>query len=121
MSPRAPMTSDALPLAKPVEFVPAGSLTALRAAAAGCRACPLWRPATQTVFGRGPARARGMLVGEQPGSQEDLAGLPFVGPSGLLLRRALEEAGLSPRELYLTNAVKHFKFEPRGKARLHKR
>jgi DNA polymerase len=115
------MTSDALPLAKPVEFVPAGSLSALRAAAAGCRACPLWRPATQTVFGRGPARARAMLIGEQPGAQEDLRGLPFVGPAGQLLDKALAEAGLSRRALYLTNAVKHFKFERRGKARLHKR
>src|SRR5688572_332122 len=92
-----------LPLAKPVALVPAGSLRALRAAAADCRACPLWRPATQTVFGRGPARAKAMLIGEQPGSQEDLSGLPFVGPAGQLLDRALEEAGLARRELYLTN------------------
>ena len=112
---------EALPLARPVEFVPAGSLRALRAAAAGCRACPLWRPATQTVFGRGRARARAMLIGEQPGAREDLAGVPFVGPAGQLLDRALEEAGLPRRELYLTNVVKHFKFEQRGKARLHKR
>jgi uracil-DNA glycosylase family protein len=110
-----------LPLAKPVAFVPVGSLAALRESAAGCRACPLWRPATQTVFGRGPVRAKAMLIGEQPGAQEDLAGLPFVGPAGKLLDRALAEAGVSRRELYLTNAVKHFKFEPRGKARLHKR
>ena len=115
------MTSDALPLAKPVDFVPDGSLRALRAAAAGCRACPLWRPATQTVFGRGAARAPAMLVGEQPGAQEDLQGQPFVGPAGQLLERALSEAGLERRRLYLTNAVKHFKFERRGKARLHKR
>ena len=110
-----------LPLARPVEFVPAGSLGALRAAAAGCRACPLWRPATQTVFGRGPARARAMLIGEQPGAQEDLRGQPFVGPAGKLLDEALGDAGLERSELYLTNTVKHFKFEPRGKARLHKR
>ena len=110
-----------LPLARPVEFVPAGSLKALREAAAGCRACPLWRPATQTVFGRGPARARAILIGEQPGSQEDLEGRPFVGPSGQLLDRALAEAGVERGGLYLTSAVKHFKFEPRGKARLHKR
>jgi DNA polymerase len=111
----------ALPLARPVEFVPAGSLRALRAAAAGCRACPLWKPATQTVFGRGPARARAMLIGEQPGNAEDIEGVPFVGPAGQLLDRALAEAGLARSELYLTNVVKHFKFEPRGKARLHKR
>ena len=110
-----------LPLAKPVALVPGGSLRALRAAAADCRACPLWKPATQTVFGRGPARAKAMLIGEQPGSQEDLSGLPFVGPAGQLLDRALAEAGLARRELYLTNAVKHFKYEQRGKARLHKR
>jgi uracil-DNA glycosylase family protein len=116
----APPGAD-LPLAKPVEFVPVGSLSALRAAAAGCRACPLWRPATQTVFGQGPARAKAMLIGEQPGAQEDLAGLPFVGPAGKLLERALDEAGVPRRALYLTNAVKHFKFEPRGKVRLHKR
>jgi uracil-DNA glycosylase family protein len=110
-----------LPLAKPVDFVPVGSLAALREAAAGCRACPLWRPATQTVFGRGPARAKAMLIGEQPGAQEDLAGEPFVGPAGQLLDKALAEAGVPRRALYLTNAVKHFKFEPRGKTRLHKR
>jgi uracil-DNA glycosylase family protein len=110
-----------LPLARPVDFVPAGSLRALREAAAGCRACPLWRPATQTVFGRGPARARAMLLGEQPGNQEDLTGRPFVGPAGQLLDRALAEAGVDRRELFLTNTVKHFKFEARGKARLHKR
>jgi len=97
------------------------SIDRLRAAAKSCRACPLWRPATQTVFGRGPARARAMLIGEQPGAQEDLAGLPFVGPAGKLLDRALAEAGVPRRGLYLTNAVKHFKFEPRGKVRLHKR
>ena len=107
--------------AKPVDVVPDGSLTRLRMEAAGCRRCPLWRPATQTVFGAGPARARIMLIGEQPGSQEDLEGLPFVGPAGRLLRDALAEAGLDPARLYLTNTVKHFKFEQRGKRRLHKR
>ncbi|HJW07621.1 MAG TPA: UdgX family uracil-DNA binding protein [Rhodanobacter sp.] len=108
-------------LAKPVEQVPAGSLAALRRMAADCRACPLWRHATQTVFGRGPEHAAAMLIGEQPGAQEDLAGEPFVGPAGQLLDRALAEAGLDRRTLYLTNTVKHFKYETRGKVRLHKR
>ncbi|WP_372017665.1 UdgX family uracil-DNA binding protein [Pseudoxanthomonas sp. 10H] len=108
-------------LAKPVAEIPAGSLGRLRRKAAGCRRCPLWRPATQTVFGYGPARARLMLVGEQPGSEEDLGGRPFVGPAGRLLRGLLEEAGLDPRTLYLTNTVKHFKFVPRGKRRVHSR
>ena len=111
----------AVPLAKAVDVVPEGSLAALRREAEDCRRCPLWRPATQTVFGAGPARAPVMLIGEQPGSQEDLEGRPFVGPAGELLRNALREAGLDPGALYLTNAVKHFKFEPRGKRRLHKR
>lgn len=110
-----------MPLAKPVDEIPDGTLAALREAAAECRRCPLWRPATQTVFGQGPARARMMLVGEQPGAQEDLAGEPFVGPAGALLREVLGAAGLPPATLYLTNTVKHFKFEPRGKRRLHVR
>jgi uracil-DNA glycosylase family protein len=110
-----------LPLALPVETVPAGSLAALRRAAADCRACPLWRPATQTVFGAGRARAQAMLIGEQPGHQEDLAGMPFVGPAGDLLHRALAEAGVPEDALYVTNVVKHFKFEPRGKVRIHKK
>src|SRR5688572_25718862 len=97
------------------------TLTALRKAAAGCRRCDLWKRGTQTVFGKGPSDARLMLVGEQPGDQEDLAGEPFVGPAGQLLRRALEEAGLDPAEIYLTNAVKHFKWEPRGKRRIHEK
>ena len=108
-------------LSKPVDDVPDGSLRELRAQAAHCRACPLWKGATQTVFGEGPARARMVLVGEQPGAQEDLAGRPFVGPAGKLLDRALEEAGLDRDEVYLTNVVKHFKYEERGKVRLHKR
>jgi len=95
-------------------------LKALREAAAACKRCDLWRPATQTVFGHGPARARIVLLGEQPGDREDLAGEPFVGPAGLLLRRALDELGIDAKSLYLTNAVKHFKFEPRGKRRIHK-
>ena len=89
--------------------------------AASCTLCPLYRNATQTVFGEGPARAAIMLVGEQPGDQEDLAGHPFVGPAGKVLDRAMAEAGLDRRKAYLTNAVKHFKNEPRGKKRLHKR
>lgn len=97
------------------------SLAALRDAAAGCKRCPLWKPATQTVFGEGPARARILVVGEQPGDAEDLAGRPFVGPSGRLFDRALGELGIDRKRLYVTNAVKHFKFERRGKVRLHKR
>jgi DNA polymerase len=89
--------------------------------AATCTLCPLYRNATQTVFGEGAARAPIMLVGEQPGDQEDLAGHPFVGPAGKVLERAMAEAGLDRRKVWLTNAVKHFKNEPRGKKRLHKR
>jgi DNA polymerase len=96
------------------------SLAALREAAAGCKRCDLWKPATQTVFGDGPANARIMVVGEQPSDAEDLSGLPFVGPAGKLFDRALEELGIARRRLYVTNAVKHFKFERRGKARLHR-
>jgi DNA polymerase len=90
-------------------------------AAQGCRACPLWRLGTQTVFGEGPLDARVVLVGEQPGDREDLAGRPFVGPAGKLLDRALAEAGLPRERVYLTNAVKHFKWKPSGKRRLHER
>jgi uracil-DNA glycosylase len=96
------------------------TLQQLREAAAGCRDCPLWQGATQTVFGEGPARARLMLVGEQPGDKEDLAGHPFVGPAGQLLDQALAELGLDRRAIYVTNAVKHFKYELRGKRRMHK-
>jgi uracil-DNA glycosylase len=97
------------------------TLEAAREAAAACRACPLWEPATRTVFGEGPRDARVMLVGEQPGDWEDLEGRPFVGPAGQLLDRALAEAGLDRSRLYLTNAVKHFKFAPRGKRRIHQK
>lgn len=100
---------------------PEGSLEALRTAALGCRRCPLWEPATQTVFGEGPEDARLMLVGEQPGDREDLVGRPFVGPAGQLLDRALAEAGIERGAVYLTNAVKHFRFKPVGKRRLHDR
>jgi uracil-DNA glycosylase len=97
------------------------SLKTLRQQAADCRACPLWKNATQTVFGEGPQHAQIMLVGEQPGDKEDLAGKPFVGPAGLMLDRALEEAGIDRKKTYVTNAVKHFKFVPRGKIRLHQK
>jgi uracil-DNA glycosylase family protein len=104
------------------EYLPSRlSLASLREAAAGCRACPLWRTGTQTVFGEGRKVSRLVLVGEQPGDQEDLAGRPFVGPAGRLLNEALEEAGLARADTYLTNAVKHFKWEPRGKRRIHQR
>jgi uracil-DNA glycosylase family protein len=89
--------------------------------AADCRRCPLWEPATQVVFGEGSPSARIMMVGEQPGDQEDLAGRPFVGPAGQLLDRAMAEAGLDRQIVYVTNAVKHFKFVPRGKRRIHEK
>ncbi len=95
------------------------SLTALHEAAAICTACPLYKKATQTVFGEGPHQAEIMFVGEQPGDQEDKAGHPFIGPAGLLLNRALEAAGIDRKQAYVTNAVKHFKWEPQGKRRLH--
>ena len=98
---------------------PRASLAKLRAIALGCKACPLWANATQTVFGEGPAQARLMLVGETAGDQEDLQGRPFVGPAGKLLDRCLAEAGLDRKESYVSNVVKHFKFTPRGKRRLH--
>ena len=97
------------------------SLQTLREEAAHCRACPLWKDATQTVFGEGPPHAQAMLVGEAPGDKEDLAGKPFVGPAGLMLDRALIEVGIDRRKVYVTNAVKHFKFVPRGKIRLHQK
>jgi uracil-DNA glycosylase len=93
----------------------------LRRDAASCRACPLWKNATQTVFGEGPPEADILFVGEQPGDREDRAGRPFVGPAGLMFNKALEDAGIDRQRAYVTNAVKHFKFEPRGKLRLHKR
>ncbi len=99
----------------------ADDIETLREEAAGCRACHLYKDATQTVFGEGPQTARIMLVGEQPGDKEDLAGKPFVGPAGQMLDRALEEAGIDRRTVYVTNAVKHFKFVPRGKIRLHQK
>ena len=101
---------------------PAPTIATLREAAAGCRACDLWKTGTQTVFGEGEgAKPRVMLVGEQPGDQEDIQGHPFVGPAGKLLDKALAEAGIDRKEIYVTNAVKHFKWEPRGKRRIHKK
>ncbi len=103
--------------------VPAGDATIdeLRRAATRCRACDLWEHATQTVFGEGADRSWLMLVGEQPGDKEDLAGAPFVGPSGEMLDRALREAGIDRRRVYITNVVKHFKWKPRGKRRIHQK
>jgi uracil-DNA glycosylase len=97
------------------------SLKAVREAAAGCRACDLYKNATQTVFGEGSPKAELVLVGEQPGDEEDLAGRPFVGPAGRLLDRALEEAGIDRKLAYVTNVVKHFKWQPRGKRRIHQK
>ncbi|GAB3730230.1 UdgX family uracil-DNA binding protein [Luteimonas pelagia] len=109
-----------IPAPEPLPVPEARGLGGLRAAAASCRRCPLWEPATRTVFGEGPADARIVVVGEQPGDQEDLAGRPFVGPAGRVLDRALAELGIDRGAMYLTNAVKHFRFEQRGKARLHR-
>ncbi len=108
-------------LAKPVRQIPDGNLATLRRKARDCHACGLWKHATQTVFGAGSDEARIVLIGEQPGLQEDAKGLPFVGPAGRMLDRALQEAQVDRSALYLTNTVKHFKYELRGKLRLHKR
>src|SRR6201997_662374 len=108
------------PPARVLQLIPdAPTLTRIRAAARDCRACDLWKRATQTVFGEGAQRAKLMLVGEQPGDSEDLAGHPFVGPAGKLLDRCLGEAGIDRKRTYVTNAVKHFKWVPRGPRRLH--
>jgi uracil-DNA glycosylase family protein len=109
----APSAEDFLPERR--------TMTALREAAADCQGCSLYRNATQTVFGEGPRSAEVIMVGEQPGDREDLAGKPFVGPAGRVLSESLEEAGIDRRDVYVTNAVKHFKFERRGKRRIHKR
>ena len=100
---------------------PRPTLTKLRAVAAECRACPLWKCGTQTVFGEGKPSSLIMFIGEQPGDREDLAGRPFVGPAGALLDRSLDEASIDRAKVYLTNVVKHFKWEPRGKRRIHKK
>ncbi len=105
----------------PASVPETSSLTKLREAAFGCTACPLYKNATQTVFGEGPKRAAIMLLGEQPGDQEDLSGKPFIGPAGQLLDRALAEAGIDRNAVYVTNTVKHFKWEPRGKRRIHQK
>jgi uracil-DNA glycosylase family protein len=115
-----------LPLGNAEDWSPAlvpdsSSLDTLRRAARDCRACDLYKCGTQTVFGEGPKAAPLMLVGEQPGDQEDLAGKPFIGPAGKILDRALEEAGINRDKVYVTNVVKHFKWEPRGKRRIHKK
>jgi uracil-DNA glycosylase family protein len=105
-----------------MDLLPAkASLEELREAAKSCKACDLWKLGTQTVFGEGSSNSKIMLVGEQPGDQEDLAGRPFVGPAGKLLDSALVEAGIDRKKVYVTNAVKHFKWEPRGKRRIHKK
>jgi uracil-DNA glycosylase family protein len=109
--PRAQSAADLIPQ-RP-------TIPRLREAAAGCRACPLWKSGTQTVFGEGRRSARLMLVGEQPGDREDREGKPFVGPAGRVLDDALEAAGIARQETYVTNAVKHFKWRPAGKRRLH--
>jgi uracil-DNA glycosylase len=98
---------------------PRPTLPRLREAAAGCRACDLWARGTQTVFGAGARGARALFVGEQPGNEEDLSGQPFVGPAGRLLDKAMAEAGIDRGQAYVTNVVKHFKWEPRGKRRIH--
>ena len=100
---------------------PRPTLPALKNAAADCRACDLWKKGTQTVFGEGSRRVNVMFVGEQPGNEEDLTGKPFVGPAGRFFDNALEEAGIDRKQTYVTNVVKHFKWEPRGKRRIHKK
>jgi DNA polymerase len=116
------MTQQSLLDETAAPLVPARpSLPKLRKAAAGCRACPLWKTGTQTVFGEGPTKADAMFVGEQPGDQEDQIGRPFVGPAGKLFDRALEEAGLDRSTAYVTNVVKHFKWTARGKRRIHQK
>src|SRR5678810_244889 len=100
---------------------PRPTLTGLKNAAADCQACDLWKKGTQTVFGEGSRRSRVMFIGEQPGNEEDLTGKPFVGPAGRLFDSALDEAGIDRQQTYVTNVVKHFKWEPRGKRRIHKK
>jgi uracil-DNA glycosylase family protein len=100
---------------------PRPTLSSLKEAAAGCKACDLWKKGTQTVFGEGGRRSNVLFVGEQPGNEEDLTGKPFVGPAGRLFDNALQEAGIDRKQTYVTNVVKHFKWEPRGKRRIHKK
>jgi len=120
-TPVTPKKHFPAPAERVTALLPEGSIAQLRSEAKHCKACPLWEPATQTVFGEGPDDARIVVIGEQPGDQEDLAGKPFVGPAGQLFDRALEQAGVARDALYVTNTVKHFKFEQRGKRRLHAR
>jgi uracil-DNA glycosylase len=120
--PRSPRNNSIPQNASAADFLPGRrTLKALREAARACRGCPLYAHATQTVFGAGDAHARLILIGEQPGDREDLEGKPFVGPAGQLLDRCLVEAGIDRGLVYVTNAVKHFKWEPRGKRRIHKK
>jgi DNA polymerase len=112
-------STEGVPVAELIPDRP--TLPVLRETASGCKACDLWRTGTQTVFGEGTRSAEVMLVGEQPGDREDIEGRPFVGPAGNLLDRALEEAGIDRRTVYVTNMVKHFKWERRGKRRIHKK
>jgi DNA polymerase len=117
---RKPAAADPKPGEPVSELLPdRPTLRSVREVARGCKACELYKRGTQTVFGEGPRKAEVMLVGEQPGDAEDLAGHPFVGPAGRLLDTALEEAGIDRRQVYVTNVVKHFKWEPRGKRRIH--
>ncbi len=115
------MRTDEEEFARPARPPDTASLGALREAARHCTACHLYNRATQTVFGEGPKGATMMLVGEQPGDYEDVSGKPFVGPAGKIMDRALEEAGIDRSKVYVTNAVKHFKWEPRGKRRIHQK
>src|SRR5213080_2177554 len=115
------MRTDAEEFARPAQPPDTTSWSALRDAAKDCEACHLYQRATQTVFGEGPKEALIMLVGEQPGDYEDVAGKPFVGPAGKIMDQAFEEAGIDRSDVYVTNAVKHFKWEPRGKRRIHKK
>ncbi|HET8780796.1 MAG TPA: UdgX family uracil-DNA binding protein [Pyrinomonadaceae bacterium] len=112
-----------MPLKSPAEDLipPRPTLPALKSAAADCQACDLWKTGTQTVFGEGSRRANVLFIGEQPGNEEDLTGKPFVGPAGKLFDNALEDAGIDRKQTYVTNVVKHFKWEPRGKRRIHKK
>jgi uracil-DNA glycosylase len=115
------MSAESEEYVRPARPPDTSSLSEVRDAARECTACHLYKHATQTVFGEGPKDAAIMLVGEQPGDYEDVAGKPFVGPAGKIMDRALEEAGIDRKEVYVTNAVKHFKWEPRGKRRIHQK
>src|SRR5438477_11583938 len=115
------MSSKTEEFARPATPPNSSSLSTVREAAKDCTACHLYKRATQTVFGEGPKSAPIMLVGEQPGDYEDVAGKPFVGPAGKIMDQALEEAGIDRKAVYVTNAVKHFKWEPRGKRRIHQK